>query len=195
MRTVMSDAFAFRSLPVPLRSRVNVRVVKAIVVVFALVAAVSAFARWTIRSEQQSLAAAAHHLIAPSTGVGSGSADLGLPASGIVAMSVADTQAQAVLSHTLMTAQRLVTHGGSPTAAGPGQLARGSKGVIFTDGPSIAPTILSVASTPATWGAAVMSESGTCFAVRLDAHGAARDGILTSGCTGANALQVTAVSR
>jgi hypothetical protein len=190
MRTVMSDTFAFRSLPVPLRSRVNVRVVKAIVVVFVLVAAVTAFARWTIRSEQESLAAAAHHLTAASTGIGSGPADLGLPASGIVAMSSADTQAQAVLGHTLMAAERLIRHGAVPTAVGPGQLGRASKGEIFTDGPSIAPTIVSVASTPTAWGAAVMSASGTCFAVRLDARDAARYGTLTSGCSGADALQV-----
>jgi hypothetical protein len=191
----MSDTFAFRALPVPLRRRVNVRVVKAVVAGCLVVATVGAFARWTIRSEQESLATAARHAVVPDVDAGQGAISTvdGLLTSGVVAISTADLQAQDVARHTLSRAQHLFSVPGSLTEAGPGQLARHSKGVTFTDGPSIAPSIASVAGTNAAWGAAVMSESGLCFAVRLDADGAVRYGTLSSACTGAAALQVTGV--
>ena len=194
----MSDTFAFASLPIPLRRRVNARTLKTAVILCVVVAAVGSFARWTIRSEQASLIASAHHAAAPNIVLDQGSAPassvLGAPASGIVAVSAADLAAQAVVRDTMSRARRLL-HGGAPaTVAGPGQLAHGAHGLTFTDGPSIAPSIVSVAGTTAGWGAAVMSRAGTCFAVSLDVHGLARFGTLSSGCTGAAALGVTGAS-
>jgi hypothetical protein len=198
MPTVMSDTFAFASLPVPLRRRVNVRGLKIAVVLCVLVAAVGSFARWTIRSEQASFLAAAHHTAAPSIGLDQGvdpaSSDLSRPASGVVAVSAADAQAQGVARTTVSRAQHLLRAGGSPAGAGPAQLARGSNGITFTDGPSIGPNIVSVTGTSTAWGAAVMSEDGMCFGVRLDVHGAARYGTLPSACSGAAALHVTGAS-
>jgi hypothetical protein len=197
MRTAMSDTFAFRSLPVPLRRRVDRRVVKAAVACCLVVAAIGVFARWTIRSEHASLAASAHHEAASNIGTVQGSdvgvSVVGLPTSGIVTIPAADLAAQDVVRDTLSRTQRMVGLR-ALTEAGPGQLARDSEGVTYTDGPSMAPSIVSVAATNAAWGAAAMSESGLCFAVRLDAAGAARFGTLSSACTGAGALQVTGSS-
>ena len=194
----MSDTFAFASLPVPLRRRVNVRALKTALALCVVVAAVGSFAHWTIQSERASLIAADHHASAPIIGFDEGSAatsqDLGETASGVVAVAAADARAQSVARDTTTRARRLQHAGASPAEAGPGQLARGSRGLTFTDGPSIAPSIVSVAATATAWGAAVMSQSGACFAVRLDLHGVSRYGTLSSGCTGAAALRVSGVS-
>ncbi len=197
MPTGMSDTFAFRSLPVPLRRRVNVRALKTVVALCVVAAAVGSFARWTIRSEQASFIQADRHAAAPNVGLDQGltsaSSDLGAPASGLV-VSAADAQTQTVLLDTLTRARGLMLGGGSPALAGPGQLAHGSKGIIYADGPSFAPTIVSVGATHAAWGAAAMSEGGLCFALRLDARGTPNYGTISAGCTGANALQVTGAS-
>jgi hypothetical protein len=193
MRTVMSDTFAFRSLPVPLRSRVNVRAVKTVVALCLVVAAVGSFSRWIIRSERASFVAAAEHT-ALDRQPASRTPDLSLPASGVVAIPATDVQVQAVASATVGRALKLLRSGGSPADAGPARLAEGSHGVIYTDGASIGPRIVSVATTHTAWGAAVMSESGRCFAVRFDVHGLTAYGTLSSGCTGLNALRVAGAS-
>lgn len=194
----MSDTFAFRSLPVPMRRRVNMRVIKTVIVVSMVVAAVGAFSRWIMRSEQASFVAAAHHAAAPALGVDQRPApttpDLGLPASGVVPISTADVQVQTIVRTTLGRAEHLLRSLGSPSDAGPGRLARGSRGIIYTDGPSIGPTIVSVATTRTAWGAAVMSATGRCFAVRLDVHGLTTYGTPASSCTGTNALHVAGTS-
>ena len=192
----MSDTFAFRTIPTPLYRRLNLRVLKRVLILGLVLATVGGFARWTIRSEQASFADVARH-----TSVGGATAQdsntnpsfLDLPASGVAAISTADLAVQNVARHTMSRAQHLLVARGSLTDAGPSQLSP-AKGLTFTDGPSIGPSIVSVSGTTAAWGAAVMSESGLCFAVRLDAHGAARFGTLTSACTGAAALQVTGLT-
>jgi hypothetical protein len=62
--------------------------------------------------------------------------------------------------------------------------------MIFVDGPSQAPGVVSVASTKDAWGAAVMGPSGTCFLLRY----ASGEGVTYGAggvCTGAEALTVT----
>jgi len=193
----MSDTFAFRTIPTPLYRRLNLRVLKRVLILGLVLATVGGFARWTIRSEQASFADVARHTSVTDPTAQDANTDpsfLELPASGVVAISTADLAVQDVARHTLARAQHLLVAHGSLTDAGPGQLAPTGKGLTFTDGPSIGPSIVSVSGTTAAWGAAVMSETGLCFAVRLDAHGAARFGTLTSACTGAAALQVTGLT-
>ena len=73
--------------------------------------------------------------------------------------------------------------------AGPAALAEGRSPLTFVDGPSTAPSVVSVAATEEAWAAAVMGADG-CLWIRLDASGAvARErGEL---CTGHAALDTT----
>jgi hypothetical protein len=198
MRWEMSDTFAFRALPIPLYRRLNLRVLKAILVLSLVVATVGAFARWTIRSEQASFVdVARHESVSEADAATAQDGDrsfLDLPASGVEPIATVDVAVQEVARRTLARAQRLLAARGSLIAAGPGRLAPTSKHLTFTDGPSIGPSIVSLSGTDAAWGAAVMSESGLCFAVSLDAAGIARYGTLASSCTGAAALQVTGLN-
>jgi hypothetical protein len=192
----MSDTFAFRAIPVPLYRRVNVRALKTALAGCVLVVAVASFARWTIRSERESFAAAARHEAATEVrpAVGSGAGPSLVSTAGVTSISAIDRAAQDAVRHTIARAERLFKVTGTLVEAGPGRLAQGSKRTTFTDGPSIGPSIVSVVATNTAWGAAVMSESGSCFAVRLDAEAAPRFGTLSSSCTGAAALLVTGTS-
>jgi hypothetical protein len=67
------------------------------------------------------------------------------------------------------------------------QLADADPTLLFVDGPSTAPTIVSVAVSGGVWAAAVMGLSGACYGLSIDAHGAARYGH-AGACTGRAAL-------
>ncbi len=67
------------------------------------------------------------------------------------------------------------------------QLADADPTLLFVDGPSTAPTIVSVAVSGGVWAAAVMGLSGACYGVSIDAHGAVRYGH-AGACTGRAAL-------
>lgn len=70
--------------------------------------------------------------------------------------------------------------------AGPAILAQARSPLTFVDGPSTAPSVVSVAATEDAWAAAVMGAEG-CVWIRVDAHGAiSRDRGET--CTGVAAL-------
>ena len=64
--------------------------------------------------------------------------------------------------------------------------------VTFTDGPSQAPSIVSIATTGDAWAAAVLSDVGTCWQMRVNAGGRVRYGNASEdvACTGAAALDV-----
>ena len=80
-----------------------------------------------------------------------------------------DAAAKVALASVLQTARLAFVDGGESYAnAGPGQLSALDPSYTYTDGPSTAPTVVSVATTPGTWSAAVMSSSGTCFWVHDD---------------------------
>lgn len=67
------------------------------------------------------------------------------------------------------------------------QLADADPTLLFVDGPSTAPTIVSVAVSDEVWAAAVMGLSGACYGVSIDAHGTVRYGH-AGACTGRAAL-------
>jgi len=73
------------------------------------------------------------------------------------------------------------------SAAGMTELSGGDQALLFVDGPSTAPTIVSVAQTAGVWGAAVMGPSGTCYWVSLTTNGIVRYDRGTT-CTGEAAL-------
>jgi hypothetical protein len=76
---------------------------------------------------------------------------------------------------------------GDLAAADAAQLAAADPTLLFVDGPSTAPTIVSVAVSSGVWAAAVIGLSGACYGVSIDAHGALRYGH-PGACTGRAAL-------
>jgi hypothetical protein len=181
----MDDTFAFRSTGRPLRRRVDPVALKAALAAFVVVLAVGLFARWVIASERAS--------------------ELEKPASEPVGVQVIegvetvaaqspagplrdDVVAQRVADRTLRAAQKAFAKGESFADAGPGQLTQLVPGITFTDGPSQAPSIVSVASTGDAWAAAVLSDAGTCWQLRVNAGGRVAYGIGADTCTGAAAL-------
>jgi hypothetical protein len=76
---------------------------------------------------------------------------------------------------------------GDLSAAGVTELTQRDGGLLFVDGPSTAPTIVSIAGTARSWGAAVMGPSGTCYWISLGAGGDVRYD-QGSTCTGQAAL-------
>ena len=67
------------------------------------------------------------------------------------------------------------------------QLADADPTLLFVDGASTAPTIVSVAVSGGVWAGAVMGPSGACYGVSLDTHGVARYDH-SRPCTGQAAL-------
>jgi hypothetical protein len=70
---------------------------------------------------------------------------------------------------------------------GPDQLSLLDPTLTYTTGPSTAVTVVSVASTPASWAAAVLGPSGTCYWVKLGAMAIPAYGTGTT-CTGSAAM-------
>jgi len=72
-------------------------------------------------------------------------------------------------------------------AAGASQLADADPTLLFVDGASTAPTIVSVALSGGIWAAAVLGPSGACYGVSLDTQGVVRYD-RSRPCTGQAAL-------
>jgi len=184
----MDDTFAFRSTGRPLRRRVDPVALKAAIAAFVVVLAVGLFARWVIASER---ASQVHKPVAERVGV-----QVLQGVETVAAQSPAgplreDVVAQKVADRTLRAAQKAFAKGGSFADAGPGLLTQLVPGITFTDGPSQAPSIVSVASTGDAWAAAVMSDVGTCWQLRVNAGGRVAYGSGAEACTGATALTVS----
>jgi hypothetical protein len=82
-------------------------------------------------------------------------------------------------------------HTASFAKAGPGGLA--ASDVVFTDGPSTAPSVVSVDVAAGSWAAAALGPSGTCYWIRATADGETYYGS-GSVCTGAAAQAAYAPS-
>lgn len=185
--TGMSDTFAFRRVPVPLRRRVSPRTVKVVAVVLVVGFAVSWFGRWVAASERASLQSVPPPVTSNFVDTLSGAPE---------AVSAGDTQDVAPddrlarsAAREALAAARQIAHGKvSFVEAGPAQLAKAVPAVTFADGPSAAPQVVSVIATGDAWAAAVMSNSGRCFYVRVDDRGRVDYGTSVTDCTGAAAL-------
>jgi hypothetical protein len=103
-----------------------------------------------------------------------------------------DSAAQGTIGRAIVVAQSLHAEHGSFTTD-QATLAAYDPGLRFTSGPSTGPETVSYAAAGTSFGAAVLSESGTCWWVRIDAAGAATYG---SGptCTGQAAMAASSPS-
>ncbi len=182
----MSDTFEFRMVPIPLRRRVRPRTLVIVFVVLVVGFAVGWFGRWVSASERASF------LLAPAPAQSNFVDTL----DGVVAPEVAgntvaapeDRLARSTARRAVAAARRIAHGPTSFVEAGPAQLAKRMRSVTFSDGPSAAPAVASVAATGHAWAVAVMSTSGRCFYLRLDDGGRIDRGSSLTDCTGAAAL-------
>lgn len=185
----MDDTFTFVA-PVMPRRRVDPFALKIAVVAALFVAFVGMFGAFVVGRERAADAArdakARAVLAAERADIEASAAEAEAAGAGTVA-GLADAQARDLLARAAEMAQSTLARGGSFADAGPGQLAGAGASILFVDGPSTAPAIVSVETTDAAWAAAVMGPSGACYWIRLTADGAvARD--QGNRCTGEAAL-------
>jgi hypothetical protein len=186
----MSDTFAFRAVPVPLRRRVRPRVVKAVAAALVVLIGMTWCARVVIRSERASFARAERHETSANF-VDTISGTTLEPTAAAVTVSADDLDARRTARDALAAARKIAA---GPTAfveAGPRQLAKATRGLTFTDGASPVPTVVSVAATGNAWGAAVMSSGGRCFYIRMGTGAGVTYGSSVLDCTGVAALEAT----
>jgi len=174
----MDDSFSFRTT-VPLRREYDPLMAK-VAVFGALVAlGVGLFSNWVIKSERESFSQA-HGRVMPSTVE---PAEMDAP--GAAATNDGDAEEAAAVA--LGVATEAFHEHESFLEAGPAQLSARQRGYTFVDGPSTAPTIVSVASTAKIWAAAVQGSDGICRWVRTTSAGTVSHGTGLD-CTGVAAL-------
>lgn len=103
-----------------------------------------------------------------------------------------DASAQATIGHAVVVAQSLYAERGSFTTD-LATLSAYDPAIRFTSGPSNGPATVSYAVTGSEFGAAVRSESGTCWWVRIAAGSETTYGS-GSTCTGSAAMAASAPS-
>lgn len=176
----MDDSFSFRTT-VPLRRQFDPLMVKAAVFGTLVVLGIVLFSHWVIRSERESFSRADGRVM-PSEVDTAPVDDPGVPAA-----TEADADAEEAAAVALDVATKAFREHRSFLGAGPAQLSALQRGYTFVDGPSTAPTIVSVASTADTWAAAVQGSGGICHWVRTTSAGTVSYGT-GLGCTAAAAL-------
>ena len=176
----MDDSFSFRTT-VPLRREFNPLVVKASVFGTLVVLGIGLFSNWVIRSERESFSRADGRVMPFEVDAAP------VDAPGPPAASDADAEAEEATAVALAAATEAFDEHRNFLAAGPAQLSARQRGYTFVDGPSTAPTIVSIASTTKTWAAAVQGPSGICYWVRTTSWGTVTHGTGLE-CTGAAAL-------
>ncbi len=166
----MSDTFTFIA-PVMPRRRADPFAVKLATVGLVLIVLISGFATFVVAQE-------------PVPAVADDPVVAG-PVPGGVA-NLLDGQARDAAERALALA-RSALGGGDLATAGATALSDADPSLLFVDGPSTAPSIVSVAVSGGVWAAAVMGPSGACYWVSIDTHGAVRYD-RSRACTGQAAL-------
>jgi hypothetical protein len=167
----MDQTFNFRAAPVPLRRRLNPRAIALAVTALVVLVGLVSFCRWVIESERSSIERAARaEAAARIVGTISGADDVGIGP--IAASSAIDTGARADARAALGAAREAAAGRHTFLDAGPGGLRVAAGSLVFVDGESPVPGVVSVASTKRVWAAAVMGQSGTCYRLRFSpGHG------------------------
>ena len=189
----MDDSFAFQGTRDP--RHLNPRALKFAVAAFVFVLATGLFARWAIASERTSLhrvdsanASAARRMTLQGRQLSVSRATAATVAgTATVAPTAAALQAQHRAFAALRAAKALHHRTGTFSAAGPAALTTSMHGVVFVDGPSAGPGLVSVSASARSWAAAVMSSEGICYYVRVAPSHVVRYGI-GAVCTGAAAM-------
>jgi hypothetical protein len=174
----VNDTFSFHAPAEVFRRRLDPRWIRRGVALVLVLAVVGSFARWVVTSER-----------AADERRDAALAELHRPVASVAASPVVldDEAARAAASSTLTIARDLFSVSGSFADAATAALSAEEPGLIFVDGPSTAPAIVSVEARGHAWAAAVMGEAGSCFWVKATSDGLIRYGLGTA-CTGAAAM-------
>jgi hypothetical protein len=182
----MDETFAFIA-PVMPRRTVHPIAVKAGVISFVFVAVVGALGVFVVQHEQA--ADAARNRLAAQTAAIEQQRIAATEASANVPVGMAgtlDQVARDAAEGSLGYAQAAWAADHSFDGAGPGELATIGSELLFVDGPSTSPRIVSVATDDRIWAAAVASPEGCVWISLLGDGTVARD--RGTECTGAAAL-------
>jgi len=120
------------------------------------------------------------------TGGGASTADVSSPSPSAVNTAV-DAQAKANAKGAASAASAAYQASNGFSTIGPDQLSLLDPDVTFTTDASTSASVVSVASAPAAWAAAVLGPSGTCYWIKIGGIGAVSYGT-GSACTGAAAM-------
>lgn len=82
-----------------------------------------------------------------------------------------DSQARSSVTRALELAQTAFVETQDFAAAGPSELTLAQPSMLFVDGPSTSPAVVSVQAIGSIWSAAVMAPSGLCYWISADADG------------------------
>ena len=199
----MSETFSFVAPAMP-RRRIDPFVVKLGVlglVATMLIAAFSAFVVEQERSADQrreALQAQARadeqRQAAALTAQGPATASTRGPAASGAVASLLDEQARATVDRTVTLVQQAAGPAHDFASADATSLSDAQPSLLFVDGPSTAPSIVSVWASQSAWAGAVMGPSGTCYWVTVLADGSVRYGE-GAQCTGQAALAADRVAR
>jgi hypothetical protein len=180
----MNDTFSFHAPAEAFRRRIDPRWIRLGAVAAALTVALGSVAQWVVTSERAGDARLETALTALRQ-----RADAPPPPP----VELGDDAAMAAASTSLTIARDVFAQTGSFGSASTAVLAAESPALIFVDGPSAAPAIVSVHARDDVWSAAVMGEPGTCFWVKATADGMIRYG-QGPECTGAAAAAADATA-
>src|SRR5919108_1807392 len=172
----MDDSFSFRTT-IPLRRRVDPRLVHAGIWLAIVLTVIGWFSSWVVASERRSFATRSAPRAEPTAVVAPPALD----------PSATIEDAREALRVALVAARAAYTQRSSFLDADPAGLSALQPGYTFVDGPSTTTRIVSVASDPDAWAAAGLAPDGTCLWIRVSGPGVPTR---ASGaeCTGAAAL-------
>jgi hypothetical protein len=195
----MSDTFTFVA-PVMARRRLDPFAARLVALGLALVVVVAALGTFVVRAErtadarravlqaqQEAREVAEAQRLAAVAEAGLARRETAMSAVPAGVARLLDEQARDAAERALALAQGALGRTGDLSAAGVAELTQRDEALLFVDGPSTAPTIVSIARTALSWGAAVMGPSGTCYWISLGAGGDVRYDQGTT-CTGQAAL-------
>jgi pyruvate/2-oxoglutarate dehydrogenase complex dihydrolipoamide acyltransferase (E2) component len=190
----MDEAFSLIATEMPRTRRLSPFGVRAITVTIVWLALTVTFASWVVgqqraadvrRSEARSAQIAAREAEAAAA-VQAAATATPIHASNRVVNGLLDEHARETAS-AAMSAAMQVARTSSFQEATATALGAVEHDVVFIDGPSNGPSVVSVFASAAAWSAAVQGPEGSCYWVALSSSGTARYGT-GSRCTGMAAL-------
>jgi len=107
--------------------------------------------------------------------------------------AILDSQARSSATRALELATTVALDAGDLSQAGPAQLSLAQPSMLFVDGMSTSPSVVSVEATAKEWAAAVMAPSGLCYWVSIDLDGETSYGT-GRACTGSAAFAADATA-
>lgn len=185
----MNDTFSFVA-PVMPRRTVDPFALRLAVTAGVIVALVGAFGAFVVQREHVADARRATLEATIAAQAAARAETMPDPREDPEILALLDSQARSSATRALELATSLVASTEDLAQADPAQLSLVQPSMLFVDGPSTSPAVVSVRATSASWSAAVMAPSGICYWVALDAD---RVATYDTGraCTGAAAAGAT----